>query len=629
MSQVQVFDGQRFRVYSNDAGGNCLLYTLQQFLQLRKIRDSGLSVKDLRRKLLVRMDDLVSAPRKNISNWQKIKEQVKRDFRQRGTPYLNDCDWLISDTFLLVVGHYEDIENVYVLDMSQADKVSWRSFSVGRKRTGDENFLKILQLSEAFPVTEKDMVVRFTRNHFELMEPVETTIYPNNDLFLKTLLDIVENRSYAEAACERLFYDRRQQDAAELFTKFADRSLELRAFLITTFDRLSCLDGSVSKDTEQQPELCNVSIDPKNILPLQTILVEERPELFDDFWESGNCTPFTKTPIRKFGNYVFIQLKIFTFEEKIRLNESQYRTLISEVLMLPTNFNNRNERQSFQLIGTVNHIGEGRANEEERRGHYVAFIKKQNAWYLCDDTKIKQNKSYVDPRYGQPYLLFYKRSSIALDARKPLPLSNLGNSCYLNALMQNIINVPELFGFSGSAPRSATSSGSSSRSGSAPRSATSSGSSSRSGSAPRTASKSAPRLGRASRRAKQNEQLKKIREQTRKKFYEQKFKEKQLPPRKKQKVEPSTDTESDTPEVDDMDDDVNDTAVLQLCSDIEERFEDFVKTLEQLHRTRYSPAQKEKLHEKYYKDRGICKRVYEKYKKNQKRSLMSLSSMTL
>ena len=78
-----------------------------------------------------------------------------------------------------------------------------------------------------------------------------------------------------------------------------------------------------------------------------------------------------------------------------------------------------------------------------------------------------------------------------------------------------------------------------------------------------------------------------------------------------------------------MDDDVNDTAVLQLCSDIEERFEDFVKTLEQLHRTRYSPAQKEKLHEKYYKDRGICKRVYEKYKKNQKRSLMSLSSMTL
>jgi hypothetical protein len=628
MSQVQVFDGQTFRVYSNDAGGNCLLYTLQQFLQLRKIRDSGLSVQDLRRKLLVRMDDLVSAPRKNISNWQKIKEQIQRDFRNRGSSYVNDCEWLISEAFLLVVGHYDEIANVYVLDMTEADNVSWSVFFVGKKRNADVNILKNLPVTKAFQVTEKDMVVRFTRNHFELMEPVETTIYPNNALFLKTLLDIVESRSYAKAACERLFYDRRQQDAAELFTKLADRSLELRACLITTFDRLSCVDGSFSKETKKQLELCNVSIDPINIMPLQTML-EERPETIDKTWESGNCRPFTKTTIRQFGNYVVIQLNIFNFQKKLQLTESQYRTLISKVLMLPTNFENRNERQQFQLIGTVNHIGEGRANKKETGGHYVAFIRKQDAWYLCDDTRIKQNDNYANPRHGQPYLLFYKRDTIALDARRPLPLSNLGNSCYLNALMQNIINVPELFGFSGSAPRSATSSGSSSRSGSAPRSATSSGSSSRSGSGPRTASKSAPRLGRASRRAKQNEQLKKIREQTRKKFYEQKFKEKQLPPRKKQKVEPSTDTESDTPEVDDMDDDLNDTAVLQLCSDIEERFEDFVKTLEQLHRTRYSPAQKEKLHEKYYKDRGICKRVYEKYKKTQNRSLMSLSSMTL
>ena len=493
-------------------------------------------------------------------------------------------------------------------------------FLLEKKRNADVNVLKNRLLSKAVPVTEKDMVVRFTGDHFELMEPVETTIYPNNDLFLKTLLDIVKNRSYSEAACERLFYNRMQQDAAELFTKFAGRSLELRAFLSTTFYRLSCLDGSVSKDTKQQPELCNVSIDSENILPLQTMLVEERPEQINRIWESGNCKPFLKTPIRKFGNYVFIQLKIFNFEKKTKLSKQQYQQLISKVLTLPTNFKNRNERQQFQLIGTVNHVGEGRANEKETGGHYVAFVRKQDAWYLCNDETIQQNDNYVNPMYGQPYLLFYKRSNISLDAREPLPLSNLGNSCYLNALMQNIINVPELFGISGSAPRTARTS------------ASSSARSSRSGSTPRTASSSASssaRLGRASRRAKQNEQLRKIREE-RQKYWEQKFKEKQMPPRKKQKVEPSTDTESDTPEVDDIDDDMDDADELQRCLNMEKTFQLYVQTLERMNGTKYSSAKKEEMRRKYYKDAKICDRVYEIYKKKiQNRSLMSLSSMTL
>ena len=94
-------------------------------------------------------------------------------------------------------------------------------------------------------------------------------------------------------------------------------------------------------------------------------------------------------------------------------------------------------------------------------------------------------------------------------------------------------------------------------------------------------------------------------------------------------MEPSTDTESDTPEVDDMDDDLNDAADLQLCSDIEKKFELFVQTMERMYGRKFSLAEKEDMHRDYYKNRGICKRVYEKYKKNQNRSLMSLSSMTL
>ena len=212
-------------------------------LRLRGIRDSGLSVQDLRQKLLVRMDDLVSAARK-IFRLARIKKQIKRIFVKE-TPYLTWL-WLVDFRHIFACrGALWRVANVYVLDMTEADNVSWRSFSVGKKGMLTSTFQNRL-LTKAVQVTEKDMVVRFTGDHFELMEPVETTIYPNNDLFLETLLDIVGNRSYAETAAKGCFMiacSRTRQIVHEI----AGRSLELRAFLITTFNRLSCLDGSVSK----------------------------------------------------------------------------------------------------------------------------------------------------------------------------------------------------------------------------------------------------------------------------------------------------------------------------------------------------------------------------------------------
>ena len=96
--------------------------------------------------------------------------------------------------------------------------------------------------------------------------------------------------------------------------------------------------------------------------------------------------------------------------------------------------------KDFQLIGTINH------RETERSAHYVALVKKQDNWWVCDDRETNPiGNSFPYFRDHEPYILFYKRSSIALDKRDPIGIANLGNSCYINALMQNMINVPELF----------------------------------------------------------------------------------------------------------------------------------------------------------------------------------------
>jgi len=287
-----------------------------------------------------------------------------------------------------------------------------------------------------------------------------------------------------------------QEDAMEAFNRLAEHgelyrnpdkpstTLEkgsdiLKSFYARQFKTTKCTDpnnGFERKETPRDERLTIIFEDEIN--PLSTYVERQIEKLktpnqwrYDDVNE--NYCDAEQTLRYEFYDYVLIELKIFTTVKR-KFTEYEQQTLIGNgTLDLPTV--DDDDDQEFQLIGSINHQG-----ETQNSGHYVAYVKKQTGWYLCNDHII--SRPYKDYPYFedyQPYILFYKRSRIDLDNIEPKGIKNEGNSCYINALLQNIINVPELF-IRKQLRSSATSSGSNSGSRSAPssgsRSATSSGS---------------------------------------------------------------------------------------------------------------------------------------------------------
>ncbi|MAD25958.1 MAG: hypothetical protein CMO44_17485 [Verrucomicrobiales bacterium] len=266
-----------------------------------------------------------------------------------------------------------------------------------------------------------------------------------------------------------------QEDAMEAFNRLAELGelyenpnnpgtyLEkgsdiLKSFYARQFKITKCTDPNIVVQREKTPrdERLTVSFQGE-IKPLSNYVKQQIETLktpnqwkYDDE-NNLNCDAI-QTLSYKFYDYVLIQLKIF-IKGKRKFTEDEQQTLIDNGrLNLPTV--DDDDDQEFQLIGSINHQG-----ETQNSGHYVACVKKQTGWYLCNDSTI--SRPYTDYPYFkeyQPYILFYKRIRIALDNTKPKGIENKGNSCYVNALLQNIINVPELF--IRNPRRSATSSGS-------------------------------------------------------------------------------------------------------------------------------------------------------------------------
>lgn len=74
---------------------------------------------------------------------------------------------------------------------------------------------------------------------------------------------------------------------------------------------------------------------------------------------------------------------------------------------------------SYALTGIVVHVG-GSASS----GHYTAFVKTSNQWYLMDDSYVQRVSESMVLKQRDAYLLFYSRQEVALEFPNP-PLKGL------------------------------------------------------------------------------------------------------------------------------------------------------------------------------------------------------------
>jgi hypothetical protein len=117
---------------------------------------------------------------------------------------------------------------------------------------------------------------------------------------------------------------------------------------------------------------------------------------------------------------------------------------------------------TYTLTGVVARTGQTIEN-----GHYVSYVQVQHGvqvqdvkWFLCNDDNqpkhIDENELFKQshteaphhltlPPGWHPYLLFYQKDDIPLGENQPVGIPNGGNECYINALFQQLLNIPCLY----------------------------------------------------------------------------------------------------------------------------------------------------------------------------------------
>lgn len=155
--EVITIDGQQFEKQVSDPDGNCLLYTLLNYLNAKGIDPflgRGVNRRDARayRQFLFETNF--------ESTFLQDLQQVA--VSKQKPNYLDDCAWLTTDILPLVLALYPQIEKIYVLDMRDE---SWSSYSF------DGNRVKQEPVTTSFNFTDSMMMMRYTGSHFDLLKP--------------------------------------------------------------------------------------------------------------------------------------------------------------------------------------------------------------------------------------------------------------------------------------------------------------------------------------------------------------------------------------------------------------------------------------------------------------------------
>ena len=499
-----------FNVIENKGRGNCFLYAVLDFFKLNNLNPfvandvasfTGPVENRYRKFLFDRLlnlndvdgfenpDGLGLGFYGNITKvndvlWKNLRTKLRKDILERGGNVCLPGTYIGELVFQLIVVLYKGIKNIYVY---KTEYETWWHYFIDKEPNKNYAVVRSKKIKENFQVTtDSNMFILFTPKHYELMLPVqdnvEIMVTPEKSNFGgnidlsnddtseimsndQILTEIVRDRTIIDKQCfKRANYTGRQDDAMVAFNNLTDNGSDiLKSFYARQFKSFFCRIPNIRTDKTPHDERFTISFSEKDsIQSLQQLVKKQITALTgDNQWEYNGRDKCDATEITKyqFYDYVMIQLKIFNDNgSKRKLSEEQQKKIINNSLQLPTVDDGE---QPFQLIGAINHLGPSITS-----GHYLAVVKKQTApnfsatWWVCDDNSVYdvQRNSFPYFKDHEPYILFYKLSSIPLDKRKPLGIDNQGNSCYINALMQNIINVPELFIRKqfGVAPRRAT-----------------------------------------------------------------------------------------------------------------------------------------------------------------------------
>jgi len=155
---------------------------------------------------------------------------------------------------------------------------------------------------------------------------------------------------------------------------------------------------------------------------------------------SKNCNKennmeWNLTKYSKPSDFIFVQLQIFEskFIDKIltynKLSKANIKIVLNESLNI--------QGQDYELSGMIFHVGANSADS----GHYISKVKKGSQWYTIDDGEVILEELSFSYLENAPYILFYKKNTDSSSDTIPTGITNFGNTCYINSLIQNLMNL--------------------------------------------------------------------------------------------------------------------------------------------------------------------------------------------
>jgi hypothetical protein len=131
------------------------------------------------------------------------------------------------------------------------------------------------------------------------------------------------------------------------------------------------------------------------------------------------------------NDYALFRINLFDFQLRKNKTKININTEIT------------NDNDTYELIGVINHIG-----DDIKSGHYIAYIKKEQKWYRCDDEEVvelelKDYEKINGERDSNPYVLLYKNKNKRqnIPDEPPFGLENVtGTACYMNSALQLLFN---------------------------------------------------------------------------------------------------------------------------------------------------------------------------------------------